>query len=54
MNDYNFCPLCGTALGEIMEEGNTLKHCHGCQKFTHYDNPKGVAVALIPKTAAWF
>jgi 8-oxo-dGTP diphosphatase len=49
MNDYNFCPLCGTALGEIVEEGHTLKHCHGCKKFTHYDNPKGVAVAVIPK-----
>jgi mutator protein MutT len=49
MNDYQFCPLCGTALGEIVEEGHTLKHCHGCKKFTHYDNPKGVAVAVIPK-----
>jgi len=48
-NEYGFCPLCGTALGESVEEGHTFKHCHGCKKFTHYDNPKGVAVALIPK-----
>jgi len=48
-NQFCFCPLCGTALGDIVEEGVTLKHCHGCKKFTHYDNPKGVAVAVIPK-----
>lgn len=47
-SDYKFCPLCGTALGEIVEEGTTFPHCHGCKKFTHYDNPKGVAVLLIP------
>ena len=48
MNEYQFCPLCGTKLGEIVEEGTTYKHCHACKKFTHYDNPRGVAVALIP------
>lgn len=47
-SDYKFCPLCGTALGEIVEEGATFPHCHGCKKFTHYDNPKGVSVLLIP------
>ena len=48
MQDYQFCPLCATKLGEIIEEGTTYKHCHGCKKFTHYDNPRGVAVAVIP------
>ncbi len=47
-SDYKFCPLCGTGLGEIVEEGTTFPHCHGCKKFTHYDNPKGVSVLLIP------
>jgi ADP-ribose pyrophosphatase YjhB (NUDIX family) len=48
MAEYMFCPHCGTTLGEIVEEGNTFKHCYGCKKFTHYDNPKGVVNALIP------
>ncbi len=49
MNEYKYCPLCSVQLGEIVEGGQTFKHCHGCNKFTHYDNPKAVAVALIPK-----
>jgi ADP-ribose pyrophosphatase YjhB (NUDIX family) len=49
MSEYKFCPLCATALGEIVENGETFKHCHGCKKFTHYENPIGVAVGVIPK-----
>ena len=49
MSDYKFCPLCGTTLGVIVEEGVSLPHCHGCKKFTHYDNPKGVSVLIVPR-----
>lgn len=45
--EFKFCPHCGSTLGEKQEEGHTLKHCHACNTYTHYDNPKGVAVLLI-------
>lgn len=47
--EVKFCPHCAAALGEKEEEGHTLKHCHACHSYTHYDNPKGVAVLVIPK-----
>lgn len=46
---YKYCPLCGTALGEILEEDVTYPHCHGCKEFTHYDNPLSAAVAVVRK-----
>lgn len=47
--EFKFCPHCSAPLGTKQEEGHTLKHCHACNTYTHYDNPKGVSALVIPK-----
>jgi len=43
--DFNICPLCGTALEWDFIEGKDRKFCKSC-KFIDYKNPLPVALAI--------
>lgn len=44
---WKFCPLCASRLHVGDADGKTRVKCTRC-KFVNWDNPKGVAVAVIP------
>jgi ADP-ribose pyrophosphatase YjhB (NUDIX family) len=44
---WRFCPLCSKPLVMGPVDGKQRLHC-SCCKFVHWDNPKPVAVVLIP------
>ena len=43
----NYCPLCGKQIVQRLVAGRERPTCRGCG-FVHYEDPKLVAVALIP------
>jgi 8-oxo-dGTP diphosphatase len=44
---WQFCPQCGGSLAMGDADGKQRLKCDSCN-FVHWDNPKGVAVILIP------
>jgi len=46
--EYNFCPVCGTALSSGLIEGRERDFCPSCQ-FVNYKNPLPVAIAVTVK-----
>ena len=48
MNEYNYCPICATALQTGMIEGKRRKYCPKCD-FVDYKNPLPVALAVAVK-----
>jgi NADH pyrophosphatase NudC (nudix superfamily) len=45
---FDFCPKCGSALSDLVEEGRTRRACRkeGCG-FIHYGNPTPVVAAIV-------
>jgi 8-oxo-dGTP diphosphatase len=46
---WRYCPWCGSKLETGNIEGKERRKCTKC-KFVHWDNPRPVAVVLIPTT----
>ncbi len=48
MDDYKFCPHCGSNLSTISTEATVRPQCPGCKKIIYYD-PKLAAATVVEK-----
>jgi len=46
LDEFNYCPICGTELGDRQVEGRTRRYCQQCDQ-PIYRNPKPCAGVLV-------